>query len=330
MGWRKDIVTKKLFNMRYDSRFIKSILKHVRQRTLMIRLRTIFFEFISTLNENRRKKASRKKLLEWNFLTKDLNEVFVNIRPNVQMKLYSDGWLSKLIFCDDYEWQERQFLNQILKPGDIFIDVGANIGLYTLIASSLVGEKGQVYSFEPTSKVFQRLVDNIKLNNFKNVCCKQYALSDIDSDQEMNISLTQWDAWNSLSKPSGGGAYTTESINCMRWDKFSYENNLIGRIKMVKIDVEGWELKVLLGGYDVFIRDDAPILQLEFNDSTLEAAGTSCRELYTFLNSIGYQLFIYNAFLKKLVPDPIRDTSYYGANLIALKRPERFSFALRR
>src|SRR6267154_1333054 len=101
-------------------------------------------------------------------------------RSGVQMFL-PPNWrgVAKLIYAfrDDYE-PELLYLERVLSPGKVFVDAGANFGIYTLLASKIVGEGGRVISFEPSSRVFPFLQRNIALNGFKNVLAFPLALTD--------------------------------------------------------------------------------------------------------------------------------------------------------
>jgi len=113
--------------------------------------------------------------------------------------------------------------------------------------------------------------------------------------------------------------FGTEIVNCVSWDDFAKKHDLIGRVSMMKIDVEGWESRVLEGGYKVLSREDSPILQVEFTEEASRAAGSSCKDTYKLLEELGYKMFIYNPTSNKLIPDPLRERYPY-MNIIAAKR----------
>jgi FkbM family methyltransferase len=244
--------------------------------------------------------------------------VVVTLQPRVRMRLYYDSVLCRHIYLDDFEADERRFVNLFLRPGDIFVDVGANIGLFTLIAARSVGAQGRVYAFEPCAKTFQRLEDNVRLNRFQNVICSQAALSDTSEPMQMVVSIDGLDAWNSFAKPYLGEKFATEPVTVAKWDDFSTANQLSRRVALMKIDVEGWEEKVLRGAKDELSSPDAPVLQVEFTDAAAQAAGFSCRDVYRLLNSMGYAIYRFEPESNSLVPDPIRETYPY-CNLFAVK-----------
>ena len=135
-------------------------------------------------------------------------EFYANKREDVIIKNFSSGGkiklkkynlLSKSIYNNNFEVHELNYLKRNLKRGDIFIDIGANIGLFSIAAAYKVGESGKVFSFEPTYQTFNQLIENIDLNNLKNVFAFNYAVS--DKDGELNIAINDDDdsALNTVS-----------------------------------------------------------------------------------------------------------------------------------
>lgn len=147
------------------------------------------------------------------------------------------------------------------------------------------------------------------------------ALSDDVSDFPFFTSQDGFDAWNSLAQPCCAGSIVKEVVTCEKLDNFALEHNLIGKLTMMKIDVEGWEMRVLKGANNVLSGPGAPVLQIEFCDATAQSAGSSCKKLYHYLENIGYVMFIYDSNTNKLIHDPIR-YKYPNPNLIASKHPE--------
>lgn len=250
------------------------------------------------------------------------------LQRGLKILLYFDSILCQRMYCGEFERTERQFLIDFLRPGDVFVDIGANIGLYTLIAALCTRGSGQVYSFEPCMKTYQRLVKNVELNDMHHVRCHQMALSDHSGPIEMNVSLDGYDAWNSIMKPFEGSEFAIETVRAAKWDDLSREYKLMGKVKMMKIDVEGWEGHVLSGGCESFSRNDAPILQIELTDKACQSAGTSCHTLYRQLEEFGYKMFVYEEKTRRIVPDPLRD-SYPCVNLLATKDQDEINSRLK-
>jgi hypothetical protein len=110
-----------------------------------------------------------------------------------------------------------------------------------------------------------------------------------------------------------------EEVQAVSWDEFTAEHDLIGKVTMMKLDVEGWESRVLLGARETLSRDDAPTLYVEFTEEAAANAGSSCQELYEILISYGYEMFLPTPGAKSLEPFPPR-ASYPNVNLLAVKR----------
>jgi FkbM family methyltransferase len=296
---------------------ISRAVKHLQNGTLFERLRLEWDQYFK-----------RRRLLWWTSQNRKREYIEKKMQPNLMMRLYFDSILCHYIyFWKDHEKSELQFLRALLKPGDTFIDIGANVGLYTLIAAQRVGEEGHIYAFEPSTKSYQRLVENVRLNQLTNVTCFRLGLSDTVNTLQMTVSLDGYDAWNSFAKPVRGRSFGSEMVECIRLDDFFEREDLLGRVAMMKIDVEGWESRVLLGGYKVLSREDAPILQVEFTELASQAAGSSCSMTYHLLEELGYRMFTYNARCKELIPDPLRKRYPY-LNLIAAKKSGDVSFRL--
>lgn len=293
-------------------------LVHLRRGTVLERIRSEWREY-----------TSRKRTGWWQSQKGIREQTEVSIQPGVRMRLYFDSRLSQLIYCDDFERQQREFLNAFLRQGEVFVDIGANIGLFTLIAAYRVGSTGRVYAFEPCSTAHRRLLANVQLNRLDNVSCHQSALSDLVGQLNMTVSLDGFDAWNSFAQPIAGHSFAVETVNCTTWDNFVQGHNLAGRVTMMKIDVEGWEGRVLSGAYEALAGTDGPVLQVEFADQAAQSAGSSCARLYDSLRGLGHQMFTYDAKSRELVHDPLRE-SYSYLNLIAVKQPERIVARLKK
>lgn len=259
-----------------------------------------------------------ERLAWWDAQPADGSSTTVELQPGVRMQIYFGGELSRFIFQGDFEGEERRFLNAFLRPGDTFVDIGANLGLFSLIAAHLVGPKGRVHAFEPCAKTFERLGRNVDLNRFKNVTLHDLALSDSAGQQEMVMAVDGMDAWNSLAKPYMGGNYTTETITTDTWDDFAEAHGLGSGVTLMKIDVEGWEAPVLAGARRMLSKPDAPVLQVEFTDDAAKAAGHSCADVYRLLEEFGYKLYRYDAAQRQLTHDPLR-AEYPYMNLFAIK-----------
>lgn len=137
-----------------------------------------------------------------------------------------------------YEHETTLLLMQKLKPGDFFVDVGANNGYYSLLASSLVGPGGHVFSFEPNPSSYQRLLNNLRHNSVTNVTPFNAALTDIQGDALLYFHRSR----------DGQNTMVRESESSVRVRTMRLDDVVSGKSpNIVKIDVEGAEVLVLRG-----------------------------------------------------------------------------------
>ncbi len=244
------------------------------------------------------------------------------------MRLYLDSELSQLIYCRGFEYHERLLTSRLLRPADIYVDVGANIGLYTLLAADRVGVAGKVFAFEPVTNTYARLVENIALNGLHHVSPHRLAISDSRGFLTITTAGGGFDAWSSLGRPYMGKEETRETVATIRWDEFAAEHNLIGKVTMMKLDVEGWESRVLRGAEATLSRDDAPTLYVEFTEEAAANAGSSCKVLHKILISLGYETFLPSPGAKSLEPFRLQD-NYPNVNVLAIKRRDWVEARLR-
>jgi FkbM family methyltransferase len=244
----------------------------------------------------------------------------LSLVPGAQIKLKFADRLGYQIYVENFEEWERDFVFRFLRPGDVFLDAGANLGLFSLIAASRVGPVGQVHAVEPARTAFKMLVENVSLNRFENVKCHNLAFSDRDEERPLHVCGDGFFAWSSFGKPVGDAAYveqTDELIKCVALDGF-VDSNRISCIDLMKVDVEGWEHRLFSGGRKVLSRSDAPVLMVEFSDATAANCNSSCALLRTTLESLGFRLYRYNAKERSLYAEPPNQAYPYD-NLIAVK-----------
>jgi FkbM family methyltransferase len=165
-------------------------------------------------------------------------------------------------------------LPAMVSPGDWVLDVGANVGHYTLELSKLVGAQGRVIAFEPVPEAFEVLVANSRLAPHRNITLINAATSDTTRASGMVIPRYEDTGLDNLylAHLSDGGAGL--QVLCVTIDSLA----LPVPIRFAKVDTEGHELATLRG-MERLLRRDRPALVVEDND----------REVYAFLAALGYQ-----------------------------------------
>lgn len=158
-----------------------------------------------------------------------------------------------------YELAEVRLCERLLRPGDVAVDVGANIGLYTLLFSSLVGAEGHVHSFEPAPENFTRLQVNLLLNDALNVSLSQAAVYSRPGTVSLNLFGPGLGAWHTLGRPELPNPYergktvtptTSVDVEAVTLDAYCAALG-ISEIALLKVDVEGAEPEVLEGAVDL-------------------------------------------------------------------------------
>jgi len=180
----------------------------------------------------------------------------------------------------------------ILRPGDIAIDVGANVGWFTVLSAALVGPEGKVFSFEPAKENQDVIEEHIKMNSLTNVELVKSAVSDKEGTQDFYLN------------PYGNGGHSfynmqagredlkqpeVVQVNKVTLDKY-LENTDWSKIRLMKIDTEGHDVRVLAGARNL-LEYHVPYIFSElhggikmFNDTQLG--------FYSMMREYGYQPFL--------------------------------------
>lgn len=244
-------------------------------------------------------------------------KILHHLQGGIPIYLFKDSVLCRMIFEGCFEVDEMDFVKTHLKEGDIFIDIGSNIGLYALIASKAVGPKGKVIAFEPSPVTFNRLQMNTVQAGFEHLEVRNLGLSHTDSAMKLHITGSGMDAWDSFTVID-----PTKVIDTVEVFVSTLDEQLSGvdksRVSMIKIDVEGWEKFVLLGGEN-FLKKYSPCLMVEFTQANARAAGHEITEVYDLLVAWGYEWFTYR---KGRLRPSSKKQSYPYENLIAQKKQE--------
>lgn len=218
-------------------------------------------------------------------------------------------------FREDYE-PEVAYLERALSPGKVFIDVGANFGVYTLVASKLVGEAGRVIAFEPTAESFAILRQNLALNHLANVHAFQVALAETRGKAWLYHG---WDpVGNSLGMdPLCGG--DGEEVQKETLDNI-LEKNGVDRVDVIKVDVEGAE-ELVLRGATRNLTEHRPVVIFEVNPGCAAHLGLSADGARDLLESLGYEFMVLGDCAKSSNPES--QPTYF--NVVAIPKQREFS-----
>ena len=197
------------------------------------------------------------------------------------------------IYLRMFERGTSNALKGLVKPASVVLDIGANIGVHTLLLAQLVGPSGRVLSFEPTDYAVQKLRRNLDLNCrlAERVTLFHCFLAAKDGGEVPDLIYSSWPLTESegLHNKHLGLAMPTNAAPARSIDGILAE--LGGpSVQLVKIDVDGFESEVLRGA-TALLRDRRPIFMMELSPYVLDEHGSSLEELLTFFVPNGYHLF---------------------------------------
>jgi FkbM family methyltransferase len=207
------------------------------------------------------------------------------LKPGLKMQVHDSGdqMISTRLKRDRcWEAYETRLTLEHLKPGDTYVDVGANIGYYTLIAAQRVGPEGKVIAYEPDPKNFSLLEANVALNNLPQVQIFPYALYDKDFEGELFLSENNFGDHRVYSddiiRPS-------QKIQLIHGDR--HLQLLTQRVNFLKIDTQGAEFFVVKGLQNVLANNRQHLhIILEFCPYGIRHSGADGHELLELLNAL--------------------------------------------
>ena len=200
-----------------------------------------------------------------------------------------------MFFMGSREPETSRALKLLCKNGDVVIDIGANIGSHTLPIASFVGEEGRVYAFEPVPWAMNKMKRNIELNSFGNIVPESIGLSDVNEDVEMKFRA-------SFKIGSKSGVGKEGEIDDSWWRECEHvkvrmetldhyvASHKLDRIDLIKLDVDGFEGKVIRGALESLKRF-SPILIMEVAPAWTEMRGDNIKDILYEIELLGYKFY---------------------------------------
>lgn len=213
-------------------------------------------------------------------------KVWLSLSEHMQRRIFWMGYYSNDIVG---------LIDCLLKPGMVVVDVGANIGEISMVAARRVGASGKVVSFEPVTAIADQLTEHIKTNNLSQIMVVRKALGQIAREHMpiysscgQNVS----DENHGLASlyGEGQGSCVIDYVTMTTLDS-ALSELAIDRIDLLKIDIEGGELPCLKGA-EQLLRRWHPMIIVEVQDFSAKKAGWSVDELFSYLQGLGYELFV--------------------------------------
>jgi FkbM family methyltransferase len=240
----------------------------------------------------------------------------------VEVTLGNDNSLC-LYVCGSFEPNEFAFLHKFLKPGMVFVDVGANDGYYSLFAARRIEPNGKVIAFEPSTRERINLRRNLRRNGLDNVLVLPSALGAAAGDADLNLAHGVHSGHNTLGKFAHDDVVVAsqERVDVVTLDQVAQQLGL-KKIDFVKIDVEGAEASVVAGARHV-LSAMRPVMLLEINDGALSAQGIGAEALlHSLRKEAGYEILVFSTTTGLL--EPFAEGHALSANIVAVPR-ERLS-----
>ncbi len=237
----------------------------------------------------------------------------------------NDPVISGALALDVYEVFEQKVFRSLINEGDTFLDVGANIGLYSIIAARHSGTSGKIIACEPAPENSALLRANINRNGFKTIRVCDCALADRDGTMQLYLSDNNKGNHSLLADTVISGSNSI-NVQVCRGDSL-LENEGLNNIDIIKIDVEGAEPLVLAGLRHTLAQTRLALL-LEFSPGSVRGAGYNPHELLKNLSNNNFKIFEMNSSEQKLIEiiqpeELIRRLGKDGySNLLCLKGRE--------
>jgi FkbM family methyltransferase len=196
-----------------------------------------------------------------------------------------------------YEPETTVLLASVLKPGDTFIDVGAHVGYFSVLAAALVGAAGRVIAFEPEPRNYARLVEHVRLNGFAHVVPVPSAAGSEEGMLEFHFNSDNdgghalWDVGRHLLNERSRAAPRSFPVEVTTVDRI-VGRQPPGRVRAIKIDVEGNEHAVVRGAQRTIESHQVPFVIAEVNRTGLEQLGTSESALRAYMTGLGFETWL--------------------------------------
>lgn len=231
-----------------------------------------------------------------------LNLVLSKLKPNSIIvdgnRMILDKYDSmRLSILGIYEPLAVERFQNMVKAGDVVLDIGAHIGYYTLMAAKRVGKQGKVYAFEPSRENCNLLTKNLKINGFKNVILVNKAIADTSKKSKLFMSRVSTGMHSLIDLDDNSENATV--IDTISLNDFFGKNP--PNISVIKMDIEGGEYMAFEGMTKILKRKHLSIF-VEFSPFSIKKSHKSPRGFLNFLRSFGFKLYSFDETRKIILP----------------------------
>ena len=212
------------------------------------------------------------------------NKIIISTIDGITYELNLNELIDSSIYYNGcFEPMTTKVINKFVKKDMTVLDIGANIGCHTLRFAKLVGQNGKVIAFEPMSWAFSKLKNNIALNKFDNITAEKIVLSSVSQLSQPVCFRTSWRIDGKTVNNN------TEYVDTLTLDEY-IEEKKITNIDFIKLDVDGYEYKVLFGARKS-LQKFRPLILIELGKYTLEGVGDNLENLIDLLILFNYSFY---------------------------------------
>lgn len=196
----------------------------------------------------------------------------------------------QLFFFGEYEAEASRLWADLCSEAKVIFDIGANIGLYSLLAASQ-NQEAAIHAFEPTPSLAEMLITNAILNGFTNIVINKVAVNDLSGTLHLNYCSGSGGVNEGMNYTSAGRE-SLESITvpAISLDEYCIDNS-IEYIDLMKVDVEGNEISVLRGAKRLISSSSIGFIFLELIDWAAARHDCTTRDVMTLLTEHGYNIY---------------------------------------
>ena len=222
------------------------------------------------------------------------------------IRLYPQGQIAKSLYTGGFEHEEVRLFFAFLKPGMHIVDVGANIGIYSIIACKKLKEKngGGIWAFEPSSENYERLLKNLSLNKCNDLVTPvNLGLGNKDNEK---LSLRRDSGYGDAERyilpdnkppreelPNIKRKVEGENVKLTTLDSFMEKINN-SRVDFIKMDTEGYEYFGLQGARKILASNPNMVFMVECTELGTKRAGHTQQDVYDILNEFGFRCFYWD------------------------------------
>jgi FkbM family methyltransferase len=237
---------------------------------------------------------------------------------SLRIKADLDDWIQQnIFFTGTYDPSSIAYIKNLLNEGDTFIDIGANVGCFTLVASRTVGESGRVIAFEPVEMVFKKLEYNVKLNGQENVILVKKAIYSENTSLPFHIASQENLGMSSMHRHDTESG-KIEIMVATTLDTY-LQTQEVPRIKLIKIDIEGAEIFALEGMENTLSRF-RPVCMVEVSSNVLKSKAERTK-VFDFFRDRRYDRFVINKEGELITPLVAELTDYTNFVFMSLRSP---------